>query len=167
MEKHDFYRNLKYGLLAGLASTVILDIISLVIFLIIGESFPDFFALLGRSFMTLLNIEAAFPLWQGLVLHYSIGLLTGLVLALVTPQIGSLRFNTYRKGILICFIVTQVLGGILFYAMSLILSIPQPDMILTYILGFVLHSIWGTCIGLVISYSQHRRVSLPVYPAVT
>jgi hypothetical protein len=161
MEKHNIIRSLKYGLIAGIVSTMVTDTVSLVLFLVMGESLPSFFALIGQSFLTLINVEVAYPLWQGLVLHYSIGILTGLVLGLATRTIGKLYFNSYRKSILFSIIITEIEGTTLFYLMSLILNIPQSEMIIMYGLGFFLHVIWGTCLGLILSFGQRKNVPIP------
>jgi hypothetical protein len=157
MEKKSIAKGIKYGIMAGLVSTVVTDGASLIIFFFMGESLPSFFALIGRSFLTLIKVEVAYPFWQGLTLHYSIGLLTGLVLGIVTQRIRILNFNSYRRSILIGVIITQIEGLTLFYLMSLILNIPQSEMMIMYGLGIFLHTIWGTCLGLIISFGQKTQ----------
>ncbi len=163
MEKVNLYRGLKYGLVAGLVSTVLIDLISLALFSFMGESLPDCFALFGKSFLTLIGLEAEYPLWQGLVLHYSIGILTGLALGGLTYSVKAWRFNTYKKGILIGVIVTEVEGAALFFFMSLILNIAASDMVRVYELGAVLHLVWGTFIGTIITFGQRRSIQTPEY----
>jgi hypothetical protein len=156
MEKTDIARGLRYGLIAGFLSTVVNDLISLLMFTVMGESFPDFFALIGRAFLTLVHVNAEFPFWQGLALHYSIGILTGLAVGAATSLLRSINFNSYRKNILWGIILTQIEGFILFYLMSLILDIPQSEMLIIYGLGFILHTIWGTTFGVIITFGQRR-----------
>jgi hypothetical protein len=163
MEKISIMKGIKYGLVAGLVSTLITDAVSLIIFFFLGESLLSFFALLGKSFLTLINVEETYPLWQGLTLHYSIGIITGLILGILTQRISLLRFNTYKKGIIIGVIITQIEGLTLFYLMSLILNIPQSEMMIMYGLGLFLHTIWGTCLGLILSFGQRRRDSILGY----
>jgi hypothetical protein len=157
MNEQNIMRGIKYGIIAGLVSTIVTDIVSVIIFVFMGESLPAFFALIGQSFLTLLGIDAVYPIWQGLTLHYSIGILTGLVLGLLTQKFHRLQFSSYRKGILASIIITQIEGNALFYLMSIIMDIPQSQMVMMYGLGFVLHLIWGTCLGSIISFSQHDR----------
>jgi hypothetical protein len=156
MSKSNIARGLKYGIIAGLVSTMVSDIVSLIIFRVMGESFSSFFALIGQSFLTLFHSDIANPVWQGLTLHYSIGILTGLVLGLATQYFRILKFSSYKRSILISIIITQVEGNALFYLMSVIMHIPQSDMVMMYGLGFILHLIWGTCLGTIIRYGQKR-----------
>ncbi len=159
MEKTNIARGIRYGIAGGLVGTIVTDLVSLVIFLILGESLPDFYTLFGRSFLTLFNIEESYPLWQGLTLHYSIGLLTGLVVGILIQRIGWLKFNTYRRSILIAVIITQIEGLTLFYLMSLVLNMPQSEMILIYGMGIFLHTIRGACLGSILCFGQQHNNS--------
>lgn len=162
MDKVEINKGIKYGIAAGFISTLINDVICLIMFNFMGESFTSFFALIGRSFLTLIHVQVDFPFWQGLALHYSIGVLTGLILGILTQRINILRFNTYKKGILMGVIITQIEGFSLFYLMSLILNIPQSEMMLIYVLGFILHTIWGTSLGVIICYGNKRKSSFNI-----
>ncbi len=157
MEKAGIARGIRYGVAGGLVGTIVTDLVSLIIFLILGESLPDFYTLFGRSFLTLFNLKADYPLWQGLTLHYSIGILTGLAVGILTQRIGLLKFKTYRRSIIIAVIITQIEGLTLFYLMSLVLNMPQSEMILIYGMGLFLHTIWGTCLGSVLCFGQRSR----------
>jgi hypothetical protein len=157
MKEQNMVRGGIYGIIAGLVSTIVLDIASLIIFAVMGQSLASFFALIGRSFLTFIGVEAADPVWQGVTLHYSIGILTGLVLGLATQRFQKLRFISYGKGILLGIIIAQIEGNALFYLMSVILTIPPSEMLPIYGLGFVLHLIWGTCLGWIICYGQHMN----------
>jgi hypothetical protein len=157
MKKTSIARGIKYGMAGGVAGTIVTDLVSLIIFLILGDSLPDFYTLFGKSFLTLFNLEADYPLWQGLTLHYSIGILTGLAVGILIQRISLLKFNTYRRSILIAVIITQVEGLTLFYLMSLVLNMPQSEMIPIYVMGIFLHTIWGACLGSILCFGQRRR----------
>jgi hypothetical protein len=113
--------------------------------------------LIGRCLLTLIGADAADPVLQGLTLHYSIGILTGLVIGLLTQRFHKLQFSSYRKGILLSIIITQIEGNALFYLMSVIMKIPLSGMVTMYELCFILHLIWGACLGLIISYGQQHK----------
>ena len=162
MEKSSITRGIRYGIVGGLVATIVTDLVSLIIFLILGESLPDFYTLFGKSFLTLFSLEADYPLWQGLTLHYSIGILTGLVVGILIQRISLLKFNTYRRSILIAVIITQVEGLTLFYLMSVVLNMPQSEMMLIYGMGIFLHTIWGTCLGSILCFGQRCKDSIPI-----
>jgi hypothetical protein len=167
MEKTNIARGIKYGIVGGLMGTIITDLVSLIIFFILGESLPDFYTLFGKSFLTLFNLQADYPLWQGLTLHYSIGILTGLVVGILTQRISLLKFNTYRSSILIAVIITQIEGLTLFYLMSLVLNMPQSEMILIYGMGIFLHTVWGACLGSILCFGLRRRALTAGYSPVS
>ena len=166
MDEENVVRGSIYGIIAGTISTIVIDIVALVILAVMGVSLPSFFALIGRCFLTLIGTGAADPVWQGLTLHYSIAILTGLVIGLLTQRFHKLQFSSYRKGILLSIIIAEVEGNSLFYLMSVIMKIPQSEMGIMYELCFILHLIWGVCLGLIISYCQQHKdlVWLPQVP---
>jgi hypothetical protein len=157
MEKSSITRGIRYGIFGGLVATIVTDLVSLIMFLILGESLPDFYTLFGKSFLTLFHLQADYPLWQGLTLHYSIGILTGLMVSILTQRISLLKFNTYRKSILIAVIITQVEGLTLFYLMSVVLNMPQSEMLLIYGTGIFLHTVWGASLGSILCLGQRRK----------
>jgi hypothetical protein len=146
-----------YGIIAGTVSTIIIDMVALIMLTAMGFSLASFFALIGRCFLTLIGLDAADPVWQGLTLHYSIGILTGLVIGLLTQRLHKLQFSSYRKGILLSIIIAEVEGNSLFYLMSVIMKIPQSEVVIMYGLCILFHLIWGVCLGLIISYCQQHK----------
>ena len=157
MNEENMVRGSIYGIIAGTISTIVIDIVALVILAAMGVSLSSFFALIGRCFLTLIGIEAADPVWQGVVLHYSIAILTGMAIGLLTQRFHKLEFSSYRKGILLSVIIAEVEGNSLFYLMSVIMKVPQSETVTMYELCFILHLIWGGCLGLIISYFQQHK----------
>ena len=157
MNEENIARGSIYGIIAGTISTIVIDIVALIILAVMGVSLSSFFALIGRCLLTLMGADGADPVWQGIMLHYSIAILTGLVLGLLTQRFHKLEFSSYRKGILLSVIIAEVEGNSLFYLMSVIMKIPQSEMVTMYELCFILHLIWGVCLGLIISYCQQHK----------
>jgi hypothetical protein len=158
MHEENLVRGSIYGIIAGTISTVVIDIVALIILAVMGVSLASFFALIGQCLLTLIGLDAAAdPVWQGITLHYSIGILTGLVIGLLTQRFHKLRFSSYRKGILFSVIIAEVEGNSLFYLMSVIMKIPQSEAMWMYGLCVFFHLIWGICLGLIISYGQQHN----------
>ena len=157
MNEGNIFRGSVYGIIAGTISTIVIDIVALISLSAMGLSLASFFALIGRCLLTLIGATAVDPVWQGLTLHYSIAILTGLVVSLLTQRFPKLQFSSYRKGIQLSVIIAEVEGNSLFYLMSVIMKIPQSEMVTMYELCFILHLIWGVCLGLIISYCQQHK----------
>jgi hypothetical protein len=157
MNEDNLVRGSIYGIISGTISTIVIDIVALIILAGMGISLSSFFALIGQCLSTLIGIASADPVWQGIMLHYSIAILTGLVVGLLTHRFHKLQFGSYRKGILLSVILAQVEGNSLFYLMSVIMKIPQSEMVFMYGMCFFLHLIWGVCLGLIISYCQQHK----------
>jgi len=163
MNKENLVRGGIYGIIAGTISTIVIDIVALIILSVMGLSLASFFALIGRCLLTLIGAAGADPVWQGLTLHYSIAILTGLVIGLLTQRFHKLQFSSYRKGILLSIIIAEVEGSSLFYLMSVIMKIPQSEMMFMYGICIFFHLIWGVCLGFVISYCQQHKAMMGIH----
>ena len=150
---------IKYGLIAGLVSTIVMDIVMVGIFAAMGTPVGSFLSLIGTTVLTLFGVSIVDPLPLGVALHYLIGILTGLIFGMVSTRIKILSLNTYIKGLLLGILIAQIEGNVLFLFMSLILDMALSEMTMIFGLGFVLHLIWGTGLGVIISYGQQRGVN--------
>ena len=157
MNGENIIRGSIYGLVAGTISTIVIDIVAMIILATMGISLWSFFALIGQCFLTLIGANAPDPVWQGIILHYLIAILTGLIIGLLTLIFDKLQFSSYRKGILLSIIIAEVEGNSLFYLMSVIMNFPQSEMGVMYGLCFILHLIWGACLGAILCFSQRCR----------
>jgi hypothetical protein len=146
-----------YGIIAGTISTIVIDIVAMIILVPMGISLWSFFALIGQCLLTLIGANAPDPVWQGITLHYSIAILTGLIINLLTQRFDKLQFSSYRKGIILSIIIAEVEGNSLFYLMSVIMNIPQSEIGFMYGLCIIFHLIWGSCLGAIFCFSQRRR----------
>jgi hypothetical protein len=157
MNGENIIRGSIYGIIAGTISTILIDSVAMIIIAPMGISLWSFFALIGHCFLTLIGASAPDPVWQGITLHFSLATLTGVIISLLTQRFDKLQFNSYRKGILLSIIFAEVEGNTLFYFMSVIMDFPQSEMGFMYGLCFILHLIWGACLGSVLCFAQRRR----------
>jgi hypothetical protein len=162
MNGENVIRGSIYGIIAGTISTILIDSVAKVILATMGISLWSFFALIGRCFLTLIGANASDPVWQGITLHFSIAILTGLIIGLITKRFDKLQLSSYRKGILLSITIAEVEGNSLFYLMSIIMNIRQSEMGFMYGLCFILHLIWGVCLGSILCVGQRCKASVPI-----
>ena len=167
MNRENIIRGSIYGLVAGTISTIVIDIVAMIILATMGISLWSFFALIGQCFLTIIGANAPDPVWQGITLHYSIAILTGMIIGLLTQRFDKLQFSSYRKGILLSIIIAEVEGNSLFYLMSVIMNIPQSEIGFMYGLCIIFHLIWGTCLGSILCFSQRCRALTVGNPSVS
>jgi hypothetical protein len=167
MNRENIIRVSIYGIIAGTISTIVIDIVAMIILVPLGTSLWSFFALIGQCFLTFIGANAPYPVWQGITLHFSIAILTGLIISLLTQRFEILQFSSYRKGILLSIIIAEVEGNSLFYLMPVIMNFPQSEMGIMYGLCFILHLIWGACLGAILCFSQRRRALTAGNPSVS
>ena len=157
MNVENIIRGSIYGLIAGAINTIVIDIVAMIVLATVGISLWSFFAFVGQCFLTLIGVYAPDPVWQGITLHFSIAILTGLIISLLTQRFDKLQFSSYRKGLLLSIIIAEVEGNSLFYLMTVIMNFPQSEMGFLYGLCIIFHFIWGSCLGLIISYYQQHK----------
>ena len=99
-------KGLVFGLVAGLVATIVIDLITMGVlpfmglpadggFSTIGDTAAGFFALFG------MNVTGGTPL--GVVLHYLIGLVLGVIFGAGVTRINALRLNSTKKGVGLAF----------------------------------------------------------------
>jgi hypothetical protein len=157
MNRANIVRGNISGIIAGTISTILIDIVAMIMLAPMGISLGSFFALIGRCLLTLIGANAPDPVWPGITLHFSLAILTGLIISLLSQKFKKLQFGSYRKGILLSILIAEVEGNSLFYLMSVIMNFPQSEMEVMYGLCFILHLIWGTCLGSILCIIQRRR----------
>jgi hypothetical protein len=156
MNRENIIRGSIYGIIAGIISTILIDCVAMIILAPLETSLGSFFALIGQCVLTLLGASAPDPVWQGITLHFSLAILTGLIVSLLSQRFEKLQFRSYRKGIILSIIIAEIEGTSLFYLMSVIMNFPQSEMAFMYGLCCILHLIWGGSLGLIISYFQQH-----------
>jgi hypothetical protein len=143
------------GLVAGLAATVVIDLITMGVmplmgspadrgFSIIGDTAAGFFSLLGMS------VTGGVPL--GVVLHYLIGLALGALFGAVVTRMDALRLNSIKKSVGLGILYTEVISLPILVLPPIILKWTTPDALVWFGFSVVMHAIWGIVLGLVVGY---------------
>jgi hypothetical protein len=167
MNGENIFRGSISGIIAGIISTILIDIVAMIVLAPMGISLWSFFALIGQCLLTLIGANAPDPVWQGITLHFSLAILTGMIISFLAQRFDKLRFSSYRKGIILGIIIAEVEGNSLFYLMSVIMNFPQSEMGFMYGLCFILHLIWGASLGSILCFSQRFRASTTGVPSVS
>ena len=121
-------KGLVLGLIAGLVATIVIDLIMMGYLLFTGQPADAGFTVIGDTAagcFSLLGIDVAGGVLMGVVWHYLIGLVLGVIFGAAVTRFDVLRLNSTKKGV--------ALGIVLgFY--------------------FVMHAMWGILLGVVVSY---------------
>src|SRR4030042_949601 len=81
-----------FGMVGGLAGTVLMDLVMVTTFVLVGEPGDAFFAMVGE--------KLGDGVMLGIVLHNMIGLSGGLIFALLILGIPSINIDSRKKGLM-------------------------------------------------------------------
>jgi len=149
------------GLLAGLAATIAIDVLTMAVlpltgapgtggFILIGDTAAAFFAGIG------VHLAGGVPL--GLFFHYIIGIALGGLFGGVVSRAAALRTASRLKMAGLGVLYTELISIPIVILPPIILKMAKPDIIQW--LGFcvVMHGIFGVVLGLVVSYGLRAPV---------
>ena len=143
------------GLIAGLAATIVIDLIMMGYLLLKGQPADDGFAVIGNTtagFFSLFGIDVAGGVLPGVVWHYLIGLALGAIFGAAVTRIGALRLSSLKKGAGLGILYAEVISLPLLVMPPIILKWTASDTAQLLRFYFVMHAIWGTLLGIVVSY---------------
>lgn len=151
-----------FGLIAGLAATVVIDLVTMGVlpfmgaprdggFSIIGDTAAGFFALFG------LDVAGGVPL--GAVLHFLVGLALGVIFGAAVTRVDALRLSSIKKSLGLGILYTEVISLPILVTPPLILKWAGAAAAQWFGFSFVMHAIWGVVLGLVVRYGLRSAIA--------
>ena len=154
---------LAWGLIGGLAGTMVMDAIlmgglsaaglpALTCFSIVGNTVAQFFSILG--------IEVAGGVPLGVATHYLIGPLIGAIFGVIVTQVKALRVDTLKKSIVFAVLYVEILAQPILATTPILLKMTAAETLQWFGFSFVMHFLMAVVLGAVVSYgcgSWHRR----------
>ena len=130
-----------FGMVGGLAGTVLMDLVMVTTFVLVGEPGDAFFAMVGE--------KLGDGVILGIVLHNAIGLSGGLVFALLVLGIAPINIDSRKKGLtygIAAGALTIPLGCI---PMAIWLGAPILEVLAFSLLP---HLVWGLTLGWTVAF---------------
>ena len=144
-------RGLGWGLIGGLAGTLIMDLVLMGAFAIARLPLLTCFSIVGdtvESIFSIQNTEMSRSIRLGVITHYLIGPLIGAFFGMVIVKVNGLRVNTLKKSILVAILYVEVLSQPLLVVTPILLKMTLPAILLWYGGSFVMHMIAGSVLGM-------------------
>jgi hypothetical protein len=148
-------RGLVFGLLAGLVATIVIDLIMMAVLPFMGSPADGGFVAIGDTaagFFSLFGIDVASGVALGLVWHYVIGLALGVIFGVAVTRIDALRLNSMKKGVGLGILYTELISLPILVMPPIILKWPASEAARSFIFFLVMHALWGTILGVIVSY---------------
>ena len=99
---NSFLNGLGWGMLGGLAGTLVMDLLLMGILSALGAPALTCFSIVGNTvarFFSIQGVEAGRAIQLGIATHYLVGPLVGAIFGTVVARVEALRVNTLKKSI--------------------------------------------------------------------
>ncbi len=151
---------MRWGLIGGLASTLVMDILLMGTLLAIRIPATFCFSLVGDTlakFFSLLGVELAGGIPTGIIAHYLIGMLVGILFSTVVVKVPALRVDTTRKCIIAAILYVEILSQPLLAMPPLLLKLDTLTLVLWYGGSLFMHLILAIILGSIVGGGLHLR----------
>jgi hypothetical protein len=155
-------KGLALGLIAGLAATIVVDLIMMGVLLFTGQPADDGFAVIGDTaagVFSLFGIDVAGGVPPGVVWHYLIGLALGVIFGAAVTRFDALRLNSMKKGVGLGILYTEIMSMPFLVMPPIILKWTASATAQVFGFYFVMHAIWGILLGVVVSYGLRSAMA--------
>ncbi len=156
-------RGLGWGLLGGLAGTLVMDLLLMGALLVFGQPAGLCFSIVGdtvASFLALFGAQIAGGVPTGVVTHYVVGPLFGILFGAVT-RLPALRDGSLKKIAIAAFVYVEILSQPILATTPILLRMKAPATWLWFGGSFVMHLILSIVLGVIVGYGlrQVHRVT--------
>ncbi len=156
-------RGLGWGLFGGAAGTLVMDIVLIGVLSAAGLPALTCFSVIGRTLARLFSMpgmESAGYVRLGVAAHYLIGPLVGAILGAAVAKIAVLRVDTLRKGIIVAVLYVQIFSQPLLATTPILLRWTAAQTLQWFGVSFVMHTILGLVLGVILSYGLRPARSI-------
>jgi len=160
-------RGVGWGLIGGLAGTMVMDLVLMLALPVAGLPALTCFSIVGKtvaSFFSMQGIEVTGGVLLGVFTHYLIGPVAGAIFGAAVVQVKILRPDTLKKSIILAVLYLQILSQPILAMTPILLKMTATTTLLWYGGSFLMHSVLGLVLGMIISYgletantSNHRK----------
>ena len=149
-----------WGIFAGLAATLVMDIALISIFLIAGMPPFTCFSIIGDTVARLFSLQdmaMAGTVLLGASAHYGIGPLFGAIFGAAAAKVNALRVDTWKRGVVFAVLFAEILSQPMLALTPVLLHMTASETLQWFGGSFGMHLIWGCALGFVWS----RGLRLP------
>jgi hypothetical protein len=148
------WRGSGWGLLGGLAGTLVMDLLLMGALLVLGQPAGLCFSIVGdtvSSFLALFGAKIAGGVPTGAVTHYVVGPLFGILFGAVT-RLPSLRGGSLKKITIAAFVYVEILSQPILATTPILLKMKAPATLQWFGGSFVMHLILSIVLGVIVGY---------------
>ena len=148
-------RGIAWGSLGGLAGTLVMDLLLMGALLALGQPAVMCFSIVGDTvarFLALFGAQIAGGIPTGVVTHYVVGPLFGILFGGFVMRLPALREHTLKKTSFAAFVYVELLSQPILATTPILLKMKAPATLLWFGGSFVMHLILSIVLGVIVGY---------------
>jgi len=148
------WRGLGWGLLGGLAGTLVMDLLLMGALLALGQPAGLCFSIVGdtvSSFLALFGAQVGGGVPTGVMTHYVVGPLFGILFGALT-RLPALRGASLKKITIAAFVYVEILSQPILATTPILLKMKAPAILQWFGGSFVMHLILSIILGVIVGY---------------
>ena len=159
MEGHVFRaplaKGIAWGCLGGLAGTMVMDILLMGTLLVLRQPALMCFSIVGDTvshFLELFGTQITGGVPTGVVTHYVVGPLFGMLFGAIVTKFPALREGTLKKVTIAAFVYVEILSQPILATTPILLKMETPATLQWFGGSFVMHLILSIVLGVIVGY---------------
>ena len=148
-------RGMGWGLLGGLVSTMVMDILLMAALLAVRYPALLCFSIVGDTvsrFLAMFDMQVAGGIPTGVVTHYLVGPLFGVIFGAVVAMFPALRDGSLKKIMIAAILYVEILSQPILVTTPILLKMGTPATLQWYGGSFVMHLIMSIILGVIVGY---------------
>ena len=154
-ERALFAKGIAWGLLGGLVGTMVMDILLMGALLVLRQPALMCFSIVGDTvsrFLAMFGTQIAGGVPTGVVTHYVVGPLFGMLFGAVVTTFPALRDGTLKKVTIAAFVYVEILSQPILATTPILLKMETPATLQWFGGSFVMHLILSIVLGVIVGY---------------
>jgi hypothetical protein len=144
-----------WGFLGGTVGTLVMDVLLMGLLLIIKQPALLCFSIVGETvsrFLAIFGIQSPGDILLGVMTHYVIGPLVGMLFSAGVVVFAGFRAATLKKITIAAFLYVQILSQPLLALTVILLNLNVPATLYWYCGSFVMHMVMSIVLGVIVGY---------------
>jgi hypothetical protein len=148
-------KTIAWGFLGGLAGTLVMDFLLMGVLMVLRQPVSMCFSIVGDTvsrFLALFGTQIPDGVPTGVVAHYVIGPLFGILFGAAVSMFPTLREGTLKKITIAAFLYVEILSQPILVTTPILLKMKAPATLQWYGGSFVMHLIMSVVLGIIVGY---------------
>jgi hypothetical protein len=155
-------RWIAWGCLGGLAGTLVMDFLLMGALLVLRQPATMCFSIVGDTvsrFLALFGAQIAGGVPTGVVTHYVVGPLFGMLFGAAVTIFPALRESTLKQIVIAAFVYVEILSQPILATTPILLKMKAPATLQWYGGSFVMHLMMSIVLGVIVGYGLQMHTT--------